>query len=137
LIQQTIRGRRLIPKTCHSSGWQVCYDRFRHQVTLFHNGSLYNSWLVRGGMSSNPTRTGTFRVYYRDIDHRSSEFENAPMPYAQFFSGGEALHGSRYMVDPFVGHSHGCVNMYVEDARVLWRLTSKHRLMVHVYGRWA
>jgi lipoprotein-anchoring transpeptidase ErfK/SrfK len=59
------------------------------------------------------------------------------MPYAQFFSGGEALHGSRYMVDPFVGHSHGCVNMYVEDARVLWRLTSKHRLMVHVYGRWA
>jgi hypothetical protein len=137
LIKQTIRARKLIPKACHNSGWHTCYDRFRHQLTLFHNGHLYNAWLVRGGTKSSPTRTGTFRVYYRDIDHRSSEFDNAPMPYSQFFSGGEALHGSRYMVSPFVDHSHGCINMYVEDARVLWRLTSTHRLMVHVYGRWS
>ena len=34
--------------------------------------------LVRGGAASTPTRTGTFRVYYRDIDHVSSTFDNAP-----------------------------------------------------------
>jgi lipoprotein-anchoring transpeptidase ErfK/SrfK len=40
------------------------------------------------------------------------------------------------MTDPFYGHSHGCVNMYVEDARQLWRLTNGKRLMVTVYGAW-
>jgi hypothetical protein len=137
LIKRTIRGAKTIPRGCHATGWHVCYDRSRHQTTLFHGGQLLNSWLVRGGAQSTPTRVGRFNVFYRDIDHRSHTFGNAPMPYSQFFSGGEAFHGSRFMVDPFVGHSHGCVNMWVEDARQLWRLTSGHPLTVHVYGRWS
>jgi hypothetical protein len=59
------------------------------------------------------------------------------MPYSQFFSGGQALHGSRLMMDPYVGHSHGCVNFWTEDAQQLWSLTSTRTLWVHVYGRWS
>jgi lipoprotein-anchoring transpeptidase ErfK/SrfK len=59
------------------------------------------------------------------------------MPYSQFFSGGEAFHGSATMTDPFTGHSHGCINMYNEDARQLWRLASTVRLAVHVHGAWS
>ena len=136
LIQQTIRGKRAVPHDCRTKGWHACYDRSRHQVNLYHGGQLLNSWLVRGGDYYTPTRTGRFRVYYRDIDHVSTTYDNAPMPYSQFFSGGEALHGSRYMMDPYVGHSHGCVNFWTEDARQLWRLTSTKRLYVHVYGAW-
>ncbi len=58
------------------------------------------------------------------------------MPYSQFFDGGQALHGSGLMMDPFVGHSHGCINMYIEDARQLWNLTHNKRLYVSVYGAW-
>ena len=104
-------------------------------MTLWHNGEMRNSWLVRGGDSTTPTRTGTYAVFLRDIDHVSSLFD-APMPYAQFFDGGQALHGSVYMIDPFVDHSHGCVNFYIKDARQLWRLTSQHRLSVTVFGAW-
>jgi Putative peptidoglycan binding domain/L,D-transpeptidase catalytic domain len=136
LIRKTIRARGLIPKGCHTAGWHACYDRLRHQLTLFHNGRLQNAWLVRGGAANTQTRTGSFHVFYRDAHHRSSLFDHAPMPYAQFFSGGEAIHGSRHMVNPFRGHSHGCVNMWVEDARQLWRLTSNKSLTVRVYGRW-
>jgi hypothetical protein len=136
LIRLTVRGERLVPEGCQHKGWHACYDRSRHQLNLYHRGRLQNSWLVRGGSSTTPTRTGTFTVYWRDIDHRSGEFGGAPMPYSQFFSGGEALHGSRSMMDPFEGHSHGCVNLYVEDARQLWRLTSEKKLRVHVYGHW-
>lgn len=135
LIRQSIRGRAAVPAGCKTAGWHACYDRWWHQVTLFHDGRVHNSWLVRGGAASTPTRTGTFEVYYRDIDHYSSLFD-APMPYSQFFSGGQALHGSRLMLDPYVGHSHGCVNFWVEDARQLWDLTATRRLWVHVYGRW-
>jgi hypothetical protein len=136
LIKQTVRGRARVPAACRSAGSWACYDRSRHQVSLYRSGVLVNSWLVRGGSSSTPTRTGTFVVYLRDIDHYSSLF-GAPMPYSQFFSGGQALHGSRLMMDPFVGHSHGCVNFYVEDARQLWRLTATRTLHVRVYGAWS
>ena len=136
LIKQSVRGRRAAPAGCTSTGWHACYDRWWHQVNLYHDGKLLNSWLVRGGGASTPTRTGRFRVYYRDIDHVSSSF-HTPMPYSQFFSGGQALHGSRLMMDPYVDHSHGCVNFWTEDAHQLWRLTSTKPLRVHVYGRWS
>lgn len=136
LIPRTVRGRAAVPAACKSSGWHACYDRSRHQVNLYRGGVLLNSWLVRGGSRTTPTRTGNFVVYLRDIDHVSSLY-GAPMPYSQFFNGGQALHGSRLMMDPFVGHSHGCVNFWTEDARQLWNLTATQRLQVHVYGAWS
>lgn len=137
LIKQTIRGRAVVPSQCKTGGWHACYDRRRHQLSLYHDGRMWNSWLVRGGSYYAQTRRGNFTVYWRDIDHVSTIYDSAPMPYSQFFYGGEALHGSRYMVDPFVGHSHGCVNMWVKDARQLWNLTATKRLHVHVYGAWS
>jgi putative peptidoglycan binding protein/L,D-transpeptidase-like protein len=135
LIPRTVRGRHAIPASCKRRGWHACYDRKRHQVTLWKGGTLWNSWLVRGGSSSTPTRVGKFKVFYRDKDHVSSLFDS-PMPHSQFFSGGQAFHGSVLMMNPFVGHSHGCVNMYREDARQLWQLTARHPLKVRVYGAW-
>ncbi|HEX2894182.1 MAG TPA: L,D-transpeptidase family protein [Marmoricola sp.] len=137
LIRQSVRGRSAVPRACRSAGWHACYDRSWHQVNLYRDGTMLNSWLVRGGAASTPTLTGTYRVYWRHIDHVSTIFDDAPMPYAQFFHGGQALHGSRLMMDPYVGHSHGCVNFWTEDAQQLWALTSSRTLWVHVYGHWS
>jgi len=136
LIRRSTFGRASVPAACTSGGWHVCYDRKRHQASLYRDGRLHNSWLVRGGGYSTQTRTGNFTVQWRSKDHRSRTFGGAPMPYSQFFSGGQALHGSRNMMNPFVGHSHGCVNFWVEDARQLWNLTYDKKLHVHVYGAW-
>ena len=91
---------------------------------------------MRGGSYSNQTRVGTFRVFRRHRHHVSGLY-GSPMPWSQFFSGGQAFHGSSLMMNPFVGHSHGCVNMYNEDARQLWRITHRVNLNVHVYGPWS
>ncbi|MEJ7630271.1 MAG: L,D-transpeptidase family protein [Nocardioidaceae bacterium] len=136
LLQRTVRNPGGIPATCKTAGWHACYDRKFHSVTLWYGGSIRNTWLVRGGSYTTQTRVGTHQVYYRDIDHVSSLY-HAPMPYSQFFDGGEALHGSRLMMDPFVDHSHGCVNFYVEDARQLWNATHDKTLWVTVYGAWS
>jgi lipoprotein-anchoring transpeptidase ErfK/SrfK len=136
LLQRSNINLRTARRRCSGDGWHVCYDRRNHQVTLWRNGRLWNTYLVRGGSYANKTRTGDFTVFKRDKDHVSSLF-GSPMPYSQFFSGGQALHGSRNMMDPYEGHSHGCVNMYVEDARQLWNLTHDRRLRVHVYGAWS
>lgn len=135
LLRQTVRHPGRIPHICKTSGWHACYDRSMHQVTLWRNGVIWNTWLVRGGDSMYPTRLGNTKVYLRDKNHVSTIY-GTPMPYSQFFDGGQALHGSVFMMDPFVDHSHGCVNMYLEDARQLWRLTSTKRLYVSVYGAW-
>lgn len=135
LIKRTIRGEKQIPSVCKRGGWHACYDRSRHQVTLWRDGRIHNSWLVRGGAVQYPTRTGSFTVYLRSRHHVSSIYDT-PMPYAQFFSGGQAFHASYYMTNPFSGHSHGCVNMYIKDARQLWNLTSGSRLYATVYGAW-
>lgn len=136
LIKRSTLGKRLVPDQCRGEGWHACYDRKRHQVSLFKNGRMHNTWLVRGGSYDAQTRTGDFEVQWRSERHRSRAFDDAPMPYSQFFSGGQALHGSRNMMDPYEGHSHGCVNFWVEDARQLWNLTHDKRLFVHVYGAW-
>lgn len=135
LIRRSTWGKKLLPQSCRERGWHLCYDRKRHQASLYRNGRLHNSWLVRGGSYGTQTRTGDFEVQWRSKNHVSRAFD-APMPFAQFFSGGQALHGSRLMMDPFEGHSHGCVNFWVEDARQLWNLTHDKRLFVHVYGEW-
>ncbi|HLR84161.1 MAG TPA: L,D-transpeptidase family protein [Nocardioidaceae bacterium] len=139
LIPRTVRGRKFIARQCkskRSKGPHICYNRRLHQVTLWRSGTLWNSWLVRGGSRSHKTRVGNFKVYWRDRDHISSLY-GSPMPNSQFFSGGQAFHGSTYMMDPFSGHSHGCVNMYLKDANQLWVLTMKRRPKVHIRGKWS
>jgi L,D-transpeptidase ErfK/SrfK len=68
------------------------------------------------------TATGKFTIH-RTHGARcvSSKFPipkgGAPMPYCMFFHGGFALHGS-YEV-PGYNASHGCVRMYINDAKWL------------------
>ena len=129
-------GWRSLPAVCRRAGWHTCYSRSTNELFVLSSGTLVNTWLVRGGALGLETVLGTHPVYWKDIDHRSSIFHNAPMPYSQFFYGGEAVHGSATMMDPRIGHSHGCINMYIEDAADLWRLTAPFRNTVTVYGAW-
>lgn len=68
------------------------------------------------------TSLGTFTIYQKEGEGCvSTKFPvgrgGAPMPYCMFFHGGYALHGS-YEV-PGYNASHGCVRMFVDDARWL------------------
>ncbi|MFF0744497.1 L,D-transpeptidase [Streptomyces sp. NPDC004111] len=74
---------------------------------------------IRSGIRGLETRTGWHRIYWRHKNHFSTIYNNAPMPYSQFFSGGQALHGT--YGDLFEAGSGGCVNLYVEDAARLWK----------------
>jgi len=78
---------------------------------------------------------GNFKVTARYTEKESSLF-HVQMYYFMPHSGGEGQHGSGFMVDPWVGHSHGCINMYIKDAKVLFNLTRGQTLRVTVYGAW-
>ncbi|MBA2444890.1 MAG: peptidoglycan-binding protein, partial [Nocardioidaceae bacterium] len=67
LLRDTVRRPGRAPHVCRTGGWHACYDRTKHQVTLWHGGRIHNTWLVRGGgYGSLETRVGNTVVYYRN-----------------------------------------------------------------------
>ncbi|MFF2126692.1 L,D-transpeptidase family protein [Streptomyces olivochromogenes] len=111
----------------------ACVDLTR-QLTWVQKGKkvLWGPVPMRSGRAGYRTRTGSFKVYWKHKSHWSTLY-NTPMPYSQFFSGGEAFHaiyGSVY--DP--NGSYGCVNLRLADARSLWNVT-KTNDHVYVWGR--
>ncbi|MFM9445590.1 L,D-transpeptidase family protein [Streptomyces acidiscabies] len=124
LVAQAARnpnaGRR-----CPVSSYQVACVDLARQLMWVQKGKrvLYAPVPVRSGRDGYETRTGTHRVHLRHKDHYSSLYNRSPMPYAQFFDGGQAFHGS--YGDLFKGGSHGCVNLRVGDARRLWGVLKK------------
>lgn len=93
------------------------------------NGQLQYWGPVSGGQGYCPdihrgchTSLGKFSIYLKEgAGCVSSKFPvgrgGAPMPYCMFFNGGFALHGS-YEV-PGYNASHGCVRLFVNDAKWL------------------
>ena len=81
-----------------------------------HDGTVtYGPVAVATGKPSAPTAPGTFHVFWKDIDHRSSLFHNAPMPYSVFFNGDDAFHQDSVKVA-----SNGCVHLTRQAAQTFY-----------------
>ncbi|RFU85692.1 murein L,D-transpeptidase [Streptomyces triticagri] len=86
---------------------------------------------IRSGKDGYETRLGWHKIYLKRERHFSTIYNNAPMPHSQFFNGGQAFHGTES--DLFKSGSHGCVNMYANDAKRLYELL-KVGDRVYVWG---
>lgn len=70
---------------------------------------------ITSGMPGHRTRPGTFRVYWKHKDHRSSLFNGAPMPNSLFFDGGIAFHQGS-----LTDASHGCIHLGRVASQQYW-----------------
>jgi lipoprotein-anchoring transpeptidase ErfK/SrfK len=72
------------------------------------------------------TPTGDFRIQRRSKNHYSSTWL-APMPYAQFFVGGIAIHATVPSHYKALGHrdSGGCVRLHLDNAKIMWDLVDR------------
>ncbi|MEV7413707.1 L,D-transpeptidase family protein [Streptomyces sp. NPDC089919] len=116
------------------AGRVVCVDLTRQLMWVQRGGKpVYQAVPVRSGREGQETRTGRHEIDERVIDEHSELYDDAPMPYAQYFDGGQALHG--VYGDLFEGPgSAGCVNLHYEDAERLWNTTRTGDPVV-VWGR--
>ncbi|HET9257185.1 MAG TPA: L,D-transpeptidase [Pseudonocardiaceae bacterium] len=95
---------------------RACVDLSARRAWLLRDGTIsYGPVPVATGKSGAPTHVGMFRVFWKDLHHRSSLFNNAPMPYSVFFDGGEAFHEDSTTV-----LSHGCVHLAHSAARTFY-----------------
>lgn len=91
------------------------------RAVLYRNGLPIAITTVSTGRPGHRTPTGVFTVLQRRVEHYSSLYNNAPMPYMQRLTwGGVALHGGQL---PGYPASHGCIRLPHEFARLLYGVT--------------
>jgi peptidoglycan hydrolase-like protein with peptidoglycan-binding domain len=101
------------------TGRALCVDKSSDTLRWVVDGQVLKTVDVRFGGASTPTREGTFSVTYKSRDHVSSLYDTS-MPFAMFFSRGQAVHYSPDFASVgYAGASHGCVNVRDYDA-VAW-----------------
>ena len=83
-------------------------------------------WKVSTGRPGLDTPQGSFQPTWLDADHKSDQYEDAPMPFSVFFSGGYAVHGTDFTQGLGMRASHGCVRLSPENARTLFNLVKTY-----------
>ncbi|MFD3382155.1 MULTISPECIES: L,D-transpeptidase family protein [unclassified Streptomyces] len=93
------------------TGRVLCVSKTSRTLRWMIDGRTVSTMDVRFGSQYTPTREGVFNVYFKSRHHVSTIYDS-PMPYAMFFSGGQAVHySSDFAATGYYGASHGCVNV--------------------------
>ncbi|MFN7002921.1 MAG: L,D-transpeptidase [Roseinatronobacter sp.] len=87
---------------------------------VYHHGQLLYEWPVSTARSGKITPTGSWRPQILSRNHRSSLYNNAPMPYAVFYSGNYAIHGTDQVNRLGRPASAGCVRLHPNNARTFF-----------------
>ena len=86
---------------------------------LYRGETLMAATTISSGRESKPTPTGIFSILTKTPMYRSRKYDNAPMPYAQFFEPhGIALHAGSVAAE-----SHGCIHLPTSFAKKLYSVT--------------
>ena len=111
------QGPALDPRC--TTGRAMCVDKTSRSLRWVVDGVVLRTVEVRFGSDELPTREGAFSVYRKSRDHVSNLYGTS-MPFAMFFSGGQAVHYSPdFAANGYAGASHGCVNVRDRTA-VAW-----------------
>jgi hypothetical protein len=95
---------------------KACVDLTHNLTWLQSNGTIiYGPVPMLSGRPGYRTPSGNFTVYWKDKDHYSSVYDNAPMPNSVFFVGGVAFHAGSLSV-----LSHGCIHLSYTSSEVYW-----------------
>ena len=98
------------------TGRAICVSKRTNSLVWVVDGQARLRMDVRFGSDRTPTREGSFRVGWKSRHHFSSLYDTS-MPYAMFFSGGQAVHYSPdFAARGYNGASHGCVNVATSAA---------------------
>jgi peptidoglycan hydrolase-like protein with peptidoglycan-binding domain len=119
------------------TGHVMCIDKTSSTLRWVVDGHVRQTLDARFGSTLNntPTREGLFHVYLKDADH-VSQLYGSSMPFAMFFSGGQAVHySSDFAAVGYAGASHGCVNIRDYDG-IAW-LFSQVRVGDKVVVYWS
>ena len=95
-------------------------------MDVYVHGTHYYSWPVSTGRGRYATPSGTFRAKRLERRWYSTKYNNAPMHYAVFYSGGYAIHATTKIGQLRQPTSHECVRLAPSHAAKFYSLVSSH-----------
>jgi lipoprotein-anchoring transpeptidase ErfK/SrfK len=103
-------------------------DKSSQTMTVYHHGEVIGRWKVSTARAGKVTPTGTWSAKSLSRYHRSSRYDNAPMPYSIFYSGHFAIHGTNQVKKLGRPASSGCIRLHPSNAAKLFRLVQSEGL---------
>lgn len=103
----------------------ISIDKSSQRMTVERDGSTKHVFAVSTGRRPYGTPNGTFRPQRLERQWYSRKYDNAPMPYAIFFHGGYAIHGTTAIRALGAPASHGCVRLAPANAATLFALVRR------------
>jgi lipoprotein-anchoring transpeptidase ErfK/SrfK len=95
------------------------------KMTVIQNGRVIHRWDVSTARRGKVTPTGQWSAKWLSRHHRSSRYNNAPMPYAIFYNGNYAVHGTDQIGRLGSPASAGCIRLHPGNAAKLFSLTQR------------
>ncbi|MEP9352419.1 L,D-transpeptidase [Xanthobacter sp. KR7-65] len=88
---------------------------------VYRNGVRIGACAVSTGKEGHDTPTGVFTILEKDVDHHSSLYNDASMPYTERLTwSGVALHAGGL---PGYPSSHGCIHLPLEFSKLVFGVT--------------
>ena len=100
-------------------------DLSEQRMRVYRSGRLLYTWPVSTARRGKVTPTGSWTAKWLSRNHRSSRYNNAPMPYSIFYSGNYAVHGTNQINRLGRPASAGCIRLHPDNARVLFDMTQR------------
>lgn len=91
-------------------------------MNVYHEGRLVYTWPVSTAKAGKITPAGTYEPEFLSRNHRSRRYNNAPMPFAIFYDGNYAIHGTDQIKRLGKPASHGCVRLDPKNAKILFEM---------------
>lgn len=92
---------------------------------VYEDGRLTHKWPVSTARKGKVTPRGAWHAKLLSRHHRSSLYNNAPMPYSIFFNGNYAIHGTNQVNRLGRPASAGCVRLHPDHAAKLFAMTKQ------------
>lgn len=109
------------PEVAPSGPMLLIVNIATQRALLFRNGVPIGASTVSTGRPGHSTPTGIFTILQKQVEHYSSLYDSAPMPYMQRLTWqGVALHAGKL---PGYPASHGCIRLPPEFAKLLYSAT--------------
>lgn len=97
-------------------------------MTVTHGGVVKYRWPVSTARKGKVTPTGAWTAKWLSRNHRSSRYNNAPMPYSIFYTGNYAVHGTNQVSRLGRPASAGCIRLHPSNAAVLFSMAQREGL---------
>ncbi|MBB4674079.1 L,D-transpeptidase [Crossiella cryophila] len=110
---------------CKNAAARACIDLSANKAWIMSEGKVVLGPVpITHGRKGWLTPPGTFKVSFKNRNHKSSIFANAPMPWSVFFNGGIAFHQGSLREK-----SHGCIHLSPSAAQRFFGHLSVHDIV--------